>query len=178
MPSWKWKTKSELYFCNCTRTQNHLVRKRTLNHLAKKKKKNKNKQSCISFSIFYENEQRTRALKIQSKNLSNKKIVVNYVNFVFHAAVNIIIIFWISFVNLPKSRNGTECKVYTPLPASAIDKLLLYYILCSKAFHDNFFKALFPSLTANTLSPFWVTNPGCNFSEQPHFKIFSVTPFM
>ena len=29
----------------------------------------KRKMNCISFSIFYENEKRTRALNIQSKNL-------------------------------------------------------------------------------------------------------------
>ena len=42
---------------------------------------------CILFSIFYENEKQIRALNIQSKNLLNEKIVVNYLNFVFHIEV-------------------------------------------------------------------------------------------
>ena len=41
----------------------------------------------MSFSIFYENEKWMRASKIQSKNLLNMKIVVNYLNFVFHIEV-------------------------------------------------------------------------------------------
>ena len=43
--------------------------------------------NCISFSIFYDNEKRMRALKIQSKNLLNMKMVVNYLNFVFRIEV-------------------------------------------------------------------------------------------
>ena len=38
---------------------------------------------------FYENEKRMRALKMQSKNLLNVKIVVNYLNFVFHTELKI-----------------------------------------------------------------------------------------
>ena len=41
----------------------------------------------MSFSIFYENEKWMRTSKIQSKNLLNMKIVVNYLNFVFHIEV-------------------------------------------------------------------------------------------
>ena len=37
----------------------------------------KRKMNCISFSIFYDNEKRMRALKIQSKNLLNMKMAVN-----------------------------------------------------------------------------------------------------
>ena len=47
----------------------------------------KRKMNCISFSIFYDNEKRMRALKIQSKNLLNMKMVVNYLNFVFRIEV-------------------------------------------------------------------------------------------
>ena len=43
--------------------------------------------NCISFSIFYENEKQMVALKIQSKNLLNMKIVDKYLNFVFHIEV-------------------------------------------------------------------------------------------
>ena len=42
---------------------------------------------CILFSIICENEKQIRALNIQSKNLLNEKIVVNYLNFVFHIEV-------------------------------------------------------------------------------------------
>ena len=38
---------------------------------------------CFLFSVFYQNEKRMKALKIQSKNLLSKKMVVNYLNFVF-----------------------------------------------------------------------------------------------
>ena len=45
--------------------------------------KNK-KLTVFRFPFCYENEKRTRALKIQSKNLLNMEMVVNYLNFVFH----------------------------------------------------------------------------------------------
>ena len=47
----------------------------------------KRKMNCISFSIFHENEKQMRVLKIQSKDLLNMKIVVNYLNCVFHIEV-------------------------------------------------------------------------------------------
>ena len=47
----------------------------------------KNKENCISFSIINDNEKRMRALKIQSKTLLNMKMIVNYLNFVFHIDV-------------------------------------------------------------------------------------------
>ena len=40
--------------------------------------------NCIPFFIFYENEKRMRVLKIQGKTLLNMKMVVKYLNFVFH----------------------------------------------------------------------------------------------
>ena len=43
--------------------------------------------NCISFFIFYENEKQMIALKIQSKNLLNMKMVDKYLNFVFHIEV-------------------------------------------------------------------------------------------
>ena len=41
------------------------------------------KTNCISFSIFYENEKRMKVLNIQTKNLLNMKMAVNYLNFIF-----------------------------------------------------------------------------------------------
>ena len=43
--------------------------------------------NCIPFFIFYENEKRMRVLKIQGKTLLNMKMVVKYLNFVFHIEV-------------------------------------------------------------------------------------------
>ena len=43
--------------------------------------------NCISLSILYENEKQMIALKIQSKNLLNMKMVDKYLNFVFHIEV-------------------------------------------------------------------------------------------
>ena len=48
-----------------------------------------------------------RPLKIQSKSLLNMKMVVNYLNVVFHIEVKASIKFWILFFNLLKTRNGT-----------------------------------------------------------------------
>ena len=58
-------------------------------------KNEKRKTNCISFSIFYENEKRMRALKIQIENLFNMKIVVHYLSFTFHIEIkkNLIINF-------------------------------------------------------------------------------------
>ena len=41
------------------------------------------KRNVFRFPFFYENEKRMKVLKIQRKNLLNKKMVVNYLNFVF-----------------------------------------------------------------------------------------------
>ena len=41
----------------------------------------------ILFSTFHQNEKRIKVLKIEGKILLNKKIVVSYLNFVFHIAV-------------------------------------------------------------------------------------------
>ena len=51
------------------------------------KMKNK-KRTAFRFPFFYENEKRMMpSLKIQSKNLLNIKMVVNYLSFVFHIEV-------------------------------------------------------------------------------------------
>ena len=50
-------------------------------------KMKKGKTKYILFSIFFENEKRMRELETQNKNLINMKIVVNYLNFVFHIEV-------------------------------------------------------------------------------------------
>ena len=46
------------------------------------------KRTAFCFSFLFENEKRLRALKIQSKNLLNMKIVVDYLNFVFQFIKN------------------------------------------------------------------------------------------
>ena len=45
------------------------------------------KWTVFRFTYFYENEKRMTALKIQSKNLLNMKMEVNYLHFVFHIQV-------------------------------------------------------------------------------------------
>ena len=45
------------------------------------------KWTVFRFPFFYENEKRMRVLKIQSKTLLNMKMVVKYLNFVFHIEV-------------------------------------------------------------------------------------------
>ena len=45
------------------------------------------KRTVFRFPFFYENEKRMRVLKIQSKTLLNMKMVVKYLNFVFHIEV-------------------------------------------------------------------------------------------
>ena len=66
-------------------------------------------ENCISFSIFYENEKRMKALKIQTKNSLNMKIVVNYLNFAFRIEVKTKSKYkTLNFVfQLSKKRNGT-----------------------------------------------------------------------
>ena len=67
------------------------------------------KWTVFRFPFFYQNEERMRLLKIQSKTLLNMKMVVKYLNFVFHIEVkqNLTIKNRISFFNLSKTRNGT-----------------------------------------------------------------------
>ena len=45
------------------------------------------KQTVFPFPLFYENEKRMRAVTIQSNSLLNMKVVVSYLNFVFHIEV-------------------------------------------------------------------------------------------
>ena len=45
------------------------------------------KRAAFRFPFFYENEKRVRTSKIQSKNLLNMKMIVNYLNFIFHIKV-------------------------------------------------------------------------------------------
>ena len=45
------------------------------------------KRTVFRFPFFYKNEKRIRVLKIQSKTLLNIKIVVKYLNVVFHIEV-------------------------------------------------------------------------------------------
>ena len=65
--------------------------------------------SVFRFSFFMKMKTEWRALKTQSKNLLNMKIVINYLNFVFHVVVKTISKDKIlNFVlNLSKTRNGT-----------------------------------------------------------------------
>ena len=45
------------------------------------------KRTVLRFPIFYENVNRMKVLKIQTKNLLNMKMTVNYLNFVFRIEV-------------------------------------------------------------------------------------------
>ena len=45
------------------------------------------KQTVFRFPFFYEDEKRMKVLKIQRKNLSNMKMIVSYLNFVFFIEV-------------------------------------------------------------------------------------------
>ena len=56
---------------------------------------------------FYENEKQMRTSKIQNKNLLNMKLVVNYLNFIFHVKVKTKFKYKISFLNLSKTQSGT-----------------------------------------------------------------------
>ena len=47
------------------------------------------KRTVCHFRFFYENEKRMKVLKIQRKDLSNMKIVVSYLNFVFFIEVKV-----------------------------------------------------------------------------------------
>ena len=42
---------------------------------------------CISFSVFLWKRKTNEGIKIRSKNLSNMKMIVSYLNFVFHIKV-------------------------------------------------------------------------------------------
>ena len=86
------------------------------------------KRTVFRFPFFYENVKRMKVLKIQTKNLLNMKITVNYLNFVFRVEaktkskdrINYLdFVFRVevktkskdrilnSFFNLSKTRNGT-----------------------------------------------------------------------
>ena len=45
------------------------------------------RQTVFRFPFFYKNEKRMRVLKSQNKTLLNMKMVVKYLNFVFHIEV-------------------------------------------------------------------------------------------
>ena len=45
------------------------------------------KPTLFRFPFFYENEKRMKVFKTESKNLSNMKMTVNYLNFVFRNEV-------------------------------------------------------------------------------------------
>ena len=45
------------------------------------------KRTVFPFPFFYENIKRMKVLKIQTKNLLNMKMTVNYLNFVFRVEV-------------------------------------------------------------------------------------------
>ena len=45
------------------------------------------KRTVFRFPFFYENVKRMKVLKIQTKNLLNMKMTVNYLNFVFRIEV-------------------------------------------------------------------------------------------
>ena len=45
------------------------------------------KRTVFPFPFFYENIKRMKVLKIQTKNLLNMKMAVNYLNFVFRVEV-------------------------------------------------------------------------------------------
>ena len=47
------------------------------------------KRTVLRFPIFYENVNRMKVLKIQTKNLLNMKMTVNYLNFVFRIEIKI-----------------------------------------------------------------------------------------
>ena len=67
------------------------------------------KRTVFHFPFFYENVKRMKVLKIQTKNLLNMKMTVNYLNFVFRVEVKTKSKDRIlnSFLNLSKTRNGT-----------------------------------------------------------------------
>ena len=46
------------------------------------------RQTVFRLPFFYKNEKRMRVLKSQNKTLLNMKMVVKYLNFVFHIEVN------------------------------------------------------------------------------------------
>ena len=50
-------------------------------------KTNNEKRTVFRFPFFYENIKRMKVLKIQTKNLLNMKMTVNFLNFVFRIEV-------------------------------------------------------------------------------------------
>ena len=52
-----------------------------------KTKKEKRTVFCFPFFFFYQNVNRMKILKIETKNLLNMKMTVNYLNFVFRIEV-------------------------------------------------------------------------------------------
>ena len=74
---------------------------------------------CLVFHFFYENEKQTKVLKIQTKNLLNMKMVVNYLNFVFHIEVKTkskykILNFVFQFIKNTKWHFGYTDSVHNP----------------------------------------------------------------
>ena len=67
------------------------------------------KRNLFRFPFFNENEKQMKALKIQTKNLLNMKMVRNYLNFVFRIEVKTKFKYWIlNFAfHLSKTRNDT-----------------------------------------------------------------------
>ena len=84
------------------------------------------KQTVFRFLFFYENEKRMRVLKIQSKTLLNMKMVVKYLNFVFHIEVKTksnykIWNFVFQFLKNMKWHFGyTDCLILNPLAHKSI----------------------------------------------------------
>ena len=84
------------------------------------------KQTVFRFLFFYENEKRMRVLKIQSKTLLNMKMVVKYLNFVFHIEVKTksnykILNFVFQFLKNMKWHFGyTDCLILNPLAHKSI----------------------------------------------------------
>ena len=84
------------------------------------------KQTVFRFLFFYENEKRMRVLKIQSKTLLNMKMVVQYLNFVFHIEVKTksnykILNFVFQFLKNMKWHFGyTDCLILNPLAHKSI----------------------------------------------------------
>ena len=77
------------------------------------------KQTVFSFPFFYENEKQMKVLKIQTKNLLNMKMVVNYLNFVFRIEVKTkskykILNFVFQFIKNTKWHFGYTDSVHTP----------------------------------------------------------------
>ena len=80
------------------------------------------KRTAFRFPFFYENEKRTKPLKIQSKNLLSMKMVVNYLKFVFRVEVKTeskyrILNFVFQFIRNTKWHFGlTDCLTFPLQP--------------------------------------------------------------